>query len=1074
MEKKLLDFRWLRVLPLLAALILMSFSVGAQTITGKVTDENGDGLVGVNILVKGTNTGTISDMNGTYKISVPEGATTLIFSSIGYQQQEVEIGGRTVVDFQMKVNEESLGEVVVVGYGTMKKTDVSGASVTVDADDITNVVGANIDNLLQGKAAGVQVISTSGQPGAGMKVSIRGTGTLDPNAQPLYVVDGVPVQNTSQGGHDVGLGALGNGSVSTFSGLSSINPEDIETIEILKDASASAIYGSRAANGVVLITTKSGKKGTTSFNYKGSYGFQEQAKRLDLMNLREYAQYSVDIASETNGREGRIELLDPSILGEGTNWQNAIFQVAPMQQHQLSASGGTEKMKFYISGNYFDQEGTLIGSHFNRYTARINLTVDLKSWLKIGTNTSIAFSKDQLGLTNSQEGIISQAFLSSPDIPIYNTDGTWSGDEREGTPGRVNPIGKALEETNKLNRSNLSSNFFAETKFIPELKLRSEFSFNRSNLNSHSFQPTYTYGSVTNSVNKISKQNNQDRYYEIKNYLTYSNTFGDHSITAMLGQEVSEWGYEYMRGSSSDLSSNDIQNVSLGSNYVVSSGYGSGARVSFFGRAYYGYSDKYNLTYTYRRDGSSNFGPKNRWAPFHAVSASWRVINESFMEFAKKYVSNLKLRIGWGQVGNDNIGGYLWGASGNSVETDLGAGYQQTNLANPYVSWETQETWNFGGDLGFLNNRINVIAEYYLKTSKDMLMVMQLPSYMGTSGNVSARLNAPTGNFGEIINEGVEISVDAIPIKTSNFEWNTNLQFSKNRNNLVSLSGSGTQAIYGNGQWTDVVSRTKTGESLFTFYGYKVAGIYQDYEDLLNSPKPIGEDISRTGGVWVGDLKYEDLNGDNVIDEKDKTSIGSPLPKFTFGFTNNFKYKGFELSVFLTGAYGNKVLNYIGRDLTSMSSLWDNQLSEVTGRTMIEPIDASITYPRIVDGNEIVNWFDDLSNIRVANPSANLPRAVAGDPANNRRISDRYIEDASYIKIKSISLAYNFPNSITNRIKIDGLRVYTNIANLYTFTKYKGMDPEVGLSQTSNYVMGLDNGRYPSPRIFTFGLDIKF
>ncbi len=1051
-----------------------------KTITGKVVSAaDNQPIIGATVTIVGTTKGVATDVDGNFSLEASP-SDVIRVSFIGFKPQEITVGAQTIIKVQLEVETFGLDEVVKVGYGTMKKSDISGASVTVSAKDITNVVGANIDNLLQGKASGVQITSTSGQPGAGMKVNIRGTGTLDPNAQPLYIIDGVPVQNTSQGGHDVGLGdALGNGNVSTFSGLSSINPEDIENVEILKDASASAIYGSRAANGVVLITTKKGRKGEASFNYKGSYGIQEQAKRLDIMNLREYAQYSVDIASETEGREGRVEFLDPSILGEGTNWQDAIFQIAPMQQHQLSASGGYENVDFYISGSYYDQEGTVLGSQFERETARVNLNADLKPWLKVGTNTSIAFSKDNLGLTNSQDGLISQALLSSPDVPIYNTDGTFSGDQREGSPGRINPIGKALDETNKLKRMDLTANFYTEISFIPELKLRSELAINKLNTNSYHFEPTFTYGNISSTVNSISKQYSQNSYYEIKNYLTYTNTFGKHSITAMLGQEVSEWEYEHLRGAASDLSSNDIQNVQLGSNYSIGSGFGSGSRVSVFGRAYYGYSDKYNLTYTYRRDGSSNFGPEKRWAPFHAMSTSWRIINENFMETTKSYLSNLKLRVGWGQVGNDNIGGYLWGASGNNIETDLGAGYQQTNLANPYVSWETQETWNFGLDLGFFDNRLNAVLEYYMKNSKDMLMVMQLPSYMGTSGNPSARLNAPTGNFGEISNKGFELSIDAIPVQTADFKWSANLRFSKNKNKLVSLSGSGTQAIYGYGQWTDVVTRTVIGEPLFNFYGYKVIGIYQDYNDLLDNARPGDEEISRSGGVWIGDLKYADLSGpdgipDGIINEYDKTTIGTPHPDFTFGFSNTFSYKRFDLSIFLTGSYGNDLLNYLAKDLTAMSSLWDNQVSDVADRAKLAPIDASITYPRTVDGNVINNWYDDATNIHVSNPGADLPRAIVNDPANNRRISDRYIEDGSYIKIKTLSLAYNFPSDILNRISLDGLKVYANVSNLHTFTKYTGLDPEVGVSQTSNYVIGLDNGRYPSPRIVTFGLDIKF
>ncbi len=1074
------------ILYLLTICIGFVYTANAQTVTGVITGaDDGQPLPGVNIQEKGTSTGTITDLNGSYTINVTSENSVLVISFVGYQVQEIKVGGQSKIDLALELDATGIDEVVVVGYGTMKKTDVSGASITVSSDKITANVGANIDQALKGRAAGVNTINTSGQPGSAVSVSIRGQGTLSQNSQPLYIIDGVPVQNVGQGAHAVGLASLGNGSSGTFSGLSSINPDDILTMEVLKDASATAIYGSRAANGVVLITTKNGKKGTAKFDYNFSYGMQEQAKRMEVLSLQEFAQYSNDYAAETDGRDPRVELMDPSILGQGTDWQSAVFQKAPIQSHQLSASGGTEKLSYYVSGSYFDQEGTVIGSSFKRYTTRVNLDAELNKWLKMGTQISFANSFDKLGLTNSTEGIISVALRTSPDVPIYNTDGTFSGDQREGSAGQVNPIGKAMSEVNELKRINIRASYFTEISFLPELKLRSEISTDLTNSNAYYFNPTYKYGSLESISNTSSHQYNQNYYWEFKNYLTYTKKFGEHSVNAMLGQETSEWNYEYLSGASQGLPSNVVQQPGLGTptTFVVGSGAGSGARVSIYGRVYYGFKDKYNVTYTYRRDGSSNFGPENRWAPFNAFSLSWRLINEEFMSFAKPVLSNLKLRGGWGQVGNDNIGSYKWGAGIGKMLTGLGQGYRQTNIANPYVTWERQQSTNIGLDLGFLDNRINLVVEYYIKTSKDMLMSMQLPSYMGTSGNGSIRLNAPVGNFGEIQNNGLELSLNASPLK-GDFKWDADLQVTINHNKLISLQGTDASGLAGYGQWSDVVAVSQIGSPLYSFYGYKVDGIYQSKEDLLNSPKPkeypSNGDLKRESTPWVGDIKYKDLSGpqgvpDGVIDEYDQTDIGSPLPKFTYGFNNRFTYKNFELNIFVLGSYGNKVMNYMGRSLYGMESMWNNQLSVVNDRTKLEPIDVNKVYPYVNEfGSTINNWYNDINNVQISNPGQSMPRAIAGDPANNMRISDRYIEDGSYLRLQTVNVAYNVPAQYLSKYKISGIKMYINLQNIYTFTNYSGFDPEIGTSQTSDYVMGLDNGRYPSPRTYTFGINLTF
>lgn len=1084
----------LRLLSLLFLLTCQVLAFGqTRTVTGKVTDDTNTPLPGVSIVIEGTSTGAITNIDGNYSIELVAGQDILVFSFIGFDNQRVNLAGRNSLNIILQPSDLRLDEVVVVGYGTSKKSDISGASVSVSGEELTGTISANIDQALQGRAAGVTAVITSGQPGASVSIRVRGQGTLSSNsAEPLYVIDGIPVQNVSQGGHGVGLGdKLGNGSVGTFSGgLSSINPSDILSMEILKDASATAIYGSRGANGVVLITTKRGKAGEAKFNYEFNYGVQTQAKKMDVLNLREFAEYSNSVSAETQGRDPREEFADPTLLGNGTDWQDAVFRTAPMQNHQISASGGTEKSRYYISGSYFQQDGIVIGSNFERFTGRVNLDADLKDWWTIGTNITLAQSKDKLGLSNSDDGIISIALRSSPDVPIYNTDGTWSGDEREGSGGSVNPIAKALDEDIRLKRSNVRGSVYSDITFLPGLTWRSEVGTDIGFTNAYTFKPTYTYGKISNITNEARRQYNQNTFWELKNYVTYNKTIGIHNATVMVGQEISEYKYEYLSGASTGLSSNDIQSPGLGdpTTMRVGSGFGSGAMASVFARANYAYAEKYYATYTYRYDGSSNFGPENRWAPFHAASAMWRISNEPFWANISHIVNNFRIRGGWGQTGNASIGGYLWGAAINKMPTGLGMGYRQSNIANPFIQWEKQEQYNLGIDLGFLNNRVDLVVDFYKKTSTDMLMQMQLPSYMGTRGNESSRLNPPMGNFGKIENKGIEITLNTRPL-IGIVKWDSDLSVTINRNKLLGLTGTPSAHIEGYGQWTDVVSLTEIGESLYNFYGYQVEGIYTSKEDIMNSAKPekypktdgaTGELVwDRSSTTWVGDIKFKDISGpdgkpDGIIDSYDRTNIGSPLPKFTFGFNNTFRYKAFELNVFISGAYGNKILNYTGRNLAGMNSLWNNQLASVIDRTTLAPIDADKAYFN-VEGDLIENWFNDIDNVRIDKMGKdNLPRAILGDPNGNNRISDRYIEDGSYLRFRNITLAYYVPKHITRKIGIDNFKVYTNLQNMWTITNYTGFDPEIGASQTSANVYGLDNGRYPSPRIYSIGLNVSF
>lgn len=1061
--------------------LFLSCHVMAQqtTVTGTITDgTDGSPLIGANVLVKGTGTGSIADVNGKFSVSVPTGKDVLVISCIGYKQQEITLkAGQKVVNVVMKEDSELLDEVVVVGYGTMKKSDLSGASVSMGEDAIKGSIITNLDQSLQGRAAGVTAVQTSGAPGSSSSIRVRGQATINANAEPLYVVDGVIVQGGGQSGGDYGFGdALGNGTVSTISPLSTINPADIVSMEILKDASATAIYGAQGANGVVLITTKRGKAGEAKFTYDGMVAMQRQTKRLDLMNLREYADYYNDFTRTFDGSlKESAYYSDPSLLGVGTNWQDAIFQTAFQHQHQIGAQGGTEKIQYYVSAGYMDQEGTLIGSNFNRLSVRTNLDAQLKKWLKLGLSATFSDTNDDLKLAEGEEGIINFAMTSLPDVPIYNMDGSYATVVHENYTSR-NPIALAMENSNKLNRKKLTGNIYAEISPLKNLTWRAELGYDISSSKADVYRPIIDLGTWKQS-NSSRMQKNSSTFWQIKNYVTYNNTFGKHNLTAMLGQECWESKWDYTAVSSTNLPSDAVHNPQLGAdNKTIGSAFGSSAMVSFFARLNYNYSDRYLATYTYRYDGNSNFGPNNRWAGFHSFAASWRFSNERFFESLKKVVSNGKVRVGWGQTGNSGIGSYKWGTSMRQVYTSLGQGYRPSNIPNLDIQWESQEQWNIGLDLGFFNDRVNITADWYQKESKNMLMEMQLPSYMGTGGNASSRLSAPWGNYGHIRNTGFEIAVNTHPI-VGTFEWDSNFQISWNKNKLLALNNTANAAIVGYGQWNDVVSMTTIGESLYNFYGYVTDGIYQNLEDIQNSPKPekypADGVFNRSQTVWVGDVKYKDLSGpdgkpDGVINEYDKTNIGSPMPDFTFGWTNTFRYKGFDLSIFINGSYGNKVYNYLKMKMTSMSGAWSNQLADVVNRARLEPVDATVVY---TDGTQ---WYDHIENVRVANPSASLPRAVIGDPNDNDRISDRYIEDGSYIRLKNIALGYTFPKKWIKTIGVENLRVYMNIQNLLTITGYDGYDPEIGVNTQNVNVYGMDFGRYPSPTTYSFGLSLTF
>ena len=1061
------------------AVILLSIGAYAQPklVTGTVVDGSGLSVIGASIVEKGTQNGVITDLDGHYSINVQAGAT-LEVSSIGYKTVLVTVGTQNVYDVTLEVDQLLLDEVVVVGYGVMKKSDLSGASTSIKESDLKGSIITSLDQSLQGRAAGVTSVQTSGAPGSSSSIRVRGQATINANAEPLYVIDGVIVQGGGNSGADFGLGdALGNGKVSTISPLSTINPADIVSMEILKDASATAIYGAQGANGVVLITTKRGKAGEAKISYEGMAAVSRQTTRLDLMNLREFAQYYNDLVAT-----GELNTVDPiyatpSLLGVGTNWQNAIFRTALQHQHQLSVSGGNETVQYYISGNYMDQQGTLIGSEFDRFGFRSNIDAQVKKWIKVGLNLSFTNTNDDLKLADSNEGIIYRAMTMLPDIPVYDIDGNYATVIREGVNAK-NPVAQAMEDDILLGRQKLNGSAFADITPLKNLVWHTEIGFDFGNSKAERYSPILLLPGFNRSQNSSSIQYNKNIYWQLKNYLTWMGTFGKHNITAMLGQECWESSWEYASVSNTDLPSDEVHNPALGTGTPkINSGFGSSAMASFFTRENYNYDNRYYLTYTYRYDGSSNFGPDNRWAGFHSVAASWRFSNEALFKDSM-ILSNGKIRLGWGQTGNANIGAYAWGAGISVMPSGLGTGYRPSNIPNTKIRWEKQEQYNVGLDLGFFEDRLSLTIDAYKKISEDMLMSMQLPSYMGTSGNGSSALAAPKGNYGSIENKGLEITLDA-KLLEGPLEWDSNFQISFNRNKLLSLSGTKNANLVGYGQWNDVVCVSEVGQPLYNFYGYVVEGVYEDYQDILDSPKavkyPADGVFKRSQTVWVGDLKYKDISGpegtpDGMIDEHDRTVIGSPLPIFTFGWTNSLRYKNLDLSIFFNGSYGNKVFNYNAVTLTHMNSAWSNQLNAVADRAKLVPVDPDKVY---ADGS---NWYDDITNVKVANPDTKTPRPTTADPNDNDRYSTRYIEDGSFIRVKNITLGYTFPKNMLAKYNVENLRVYCNVQNLYTFTKYTGYDPEVGAStqDSTGLAYGIDNGRYPSPFMCSFGLNITF
>ena len=1032
--------------------LALAFSSSAQNatrkITGTVKDDKGTPLNGVTVEVKKSKQFAVTNASGVFSLNVPENATTLVISYVGMANQEVDISKTSVVEVALQPTSQNLNDVIVIGYGTAKRASISSSISSVNSKDIKDLPVSGVDQALQGKVAGVTVTNNSGQPGGGVALRVRGITTINSN-DPLIVIDGVlfPSNTKSSSGY-AGLG--GSDGQTGNSVMSTLNPNDIETIDVLKDASAQAIYGSQAANGVIIITTKKGKVGEGKISYDGYVGQSQVAKRLDLMNLREFAQYQNEVAPIV-GLTPSEEFKDPSVLGEGTDWQEAMFRHANMQNHQLSFSGGKDKTTYYLSLNYFNQEGILIGSDFKRFSTRFNLDHQLKNWLKIGVSMNASRSIQNVTLADAAEGTIWWGAIQSPLIPVKNLDGTWGGGTTIGgfQYGQDNPIARSNYRGNKSTTSQVFGNIYAELQFSKNLSLRNEVAYTLGLNNNLAYQYSGDIG-PTQLQSQMFDARGNSYYYAVRNYLNYNKYFGKHAISATAGHEVQYSYYEGISGKKVDLA-NNIIDLNAGDSdkdtWELGGGKSNWAMESYFVRGSYTFDNRYSLSASFRADGSSNFGPNNKWGYFPGASFGWTVSNEKFAESIKSVVNFMKIRIGYGAVGNQNLPGGAPNPPYTSVigfwpgPVGFGTSSYLNGITNPNLSWESVITKNIGVDFSFFKGAIDLNVDVYKKTTSDMLLFLTGPRLIGV-GDQWDDLKAPVGNVGQMSNSGVDISLTSNNIRKQNFSWRTNFIFSSFKNRLDNMAAS-TAGLTGKVYYDNyTITYTQPGYAVGSFFGLVTDGLFRTQEELNSSLPQFGYPVDEQH-TWLGDVRFKDINGDKKIDASDITFIGSPLPKFTYGFTNTFSYKEFDLSVFLQGSQGAKIFNFLRWQTEKMDNAFYNQTRAVMDRYTADNTDGSL--PR-------------FTNLNV----------------NNVYMSDRYVEDGSYLRIQNVTFGYRLPRNLISKAKITNARFYVSVQNLKTFTNYSGYDPEIGAFNNSIKLMNVDMGHYPNPRTFTAGLNVEF
>jgi len=1002
------------------------------TVTGRVSDETGKPLPGVNVKVKASTVGATTTGEGTYRLALPAGATTLVFSFVGYQTQEAVIGNRASVDLTMTPEASGLSEVVVVGYGTQQKKDLTGAIASVNSKDIAKVPVSGLDQALQGQVAGLQISQSNGAPGGNTSILIRGIGSISGGNEPLFVIDGYPVTNSG----------IGNP-------LNTINPNDIESIDVLKDASSTAIYGSRGSNGVVMITTKRGKAGKTRIEVDAYTGVQQVAKRLDLLNTPDSVQFVKE--GRNNGYLDNVatgKITDPNavrpnsyqipaiIQGDisslpDTDWQDLIFRTAPISNYQVSASGGNENLRFALSGGYFKQQGIIISSGLERYSFRMNLDGKLSKKLSVGVTMLPSFNTlDDVSAIGHSGGAVVQAALSLPPyIAPYDANGNYTilYQPTEGDVSYPHPVQLANELQLTGTQFRFFGNAYAEYAITNDLKFRTTVGTDLNYSKNRRFDPN-TYNPVSVLTNATAT-NQEATNWLTENTLSYKKTIGRHAFDAVAGFTAQKAYFSSVNAQATRFPDNLVENINGG---TVSAG-GEAITVqtilSFLGRVNYAFRDKYLLTATLRRDGSSRFGADNRWGTFPSASVGWRVSEEGFMQ-GVRVISDLKLRASYGLTGNNAIGDYraigqLRDANyvlGNALAPGLG----RSSFTNSLLGWESMKQLDLGLDFNLFNNRLAITADYYDKRNTDMLFTIQTPAATGLTGAIV--------NLGEVQNRGVELAFTSRNT-TGAFKWTTNFNITFNRNKVLAMSTE-TERILATALGRTVYGVTQVGDPIGAFFGRRLLGVFQTNEEATAYGK---QPFAR-----AGDFKWEDVNNDGKIDDNDRTVLGSPHPDFFFGFNNNFTYRNFTLDVMTNGMVGQKIYN---ATFSVNNSGVQNQIQEVFDNRYVSPEQPG---------------------------KGQFGRSIRGSRNNNTVFSSAYLFDGSFLRIRNVSLGYNLPSGLVNRVGVGSVRLYATATNLFTFTKYNGFDPEVSGSGDDQRAAGLDFGTYPQARTLTFGVNLGF
>lgn len=965
-------------------------NVQEHIIKGKVLDNEGVPLTGATVIIKGTTIGVTTDFDGMFELKIPNNQTVITVSYLGFVTQDVNIAGKTTVDIYMALDNTSLSEVVIIGYGTEKKALLSDAVSSINSKQIQGLPVPSIDGILQGQASGVQVMQNSGTPGGEMSVRIRGLSSISGSNQPLYIIDGIPVTTGDFGQ----IGYSGQGA----SALSDLNPNDIESMTILKDASATAIYGARGTNGIVLITTKRGKTQQSTVNVNIYSGVQRAWNKLDMLNARQWMEYRNDLTGTTVYTPEQMNNITVD-----TDWQDIIFRTAPISSYEISATGGSEKTKFFMSATMFDQEGILIGTDYKRLNARVNVDHEISDKVTIGTSIGLTYSKtDRVESDQSLHGPLPNGISTPAIFPVYNEDGSYN---QSGPYSNAVSIAKEAINENFSYRTN--SNIYLDYKIFSDLVFSSKIGVDFLNFREHAFESRKTvqgarynglgFETYTNVLNIVS--NNTLKYYK---------QLGKHKIELLTGYSFESYKYRYSYIRGQDYADDNLEYINSAATIVsASAGATDTGLVSYLGRANYNFDNKYIASFTGRFDTSTKFGENNKTGFFPAASLAWRVTEEKFMENLAA-VTDFKVRVSYGLTGNDDISPFLFSELyGNSSYGGQPAIYP-SNIPNPDLKWESTTQLNFGVDLGFFNNRLTLTADYYDKQTNDLLLSRPLPSSSGFS--------SITENVGKVENKGIEISLASQNL-IGDFTWNTQFNISGNRNKVLELY---------NGQPIDDIgrggSRIMEGQPIGIFYSFKSLGV----------------DPS------TGDIVYADTNFDGVITSEDRTIVGNPHPDFIYGLTNNFTYKGFDLSIFLQGSQGNDVFHGSRLFLESLQG-GDNQLAAITRRWQ-QPGDIT-----------------------------DIPRATT-DPiksAENKRVSSRFIEDGSYLRVKNITLGYTIKENVMKKNMFSSIRIYFSAQNLLTFTKYTGLDPEVNYRGDDNSVIGTDFFTYPQAQTYTLGVNLK-